>query len=99
MQNVDARLRKINSRDGVRPALSPELRERLNEEFAPEVAHLSELLGRDLTHWSRSTTLPVKLKLPERTPAPVTIASPSDCAEAVQNLSLPAGEMRLDAYP
>jgi Sulfotransferase domain len=102
MQNVDARLRKLNSRDGVRPPMSPEVRERLNFDFAPEVAHLSELLGRDLTHWSRgcSATRKANKSEPAReaAPAPVTIASPTACAGAVQNLSLPAGEMRLDAY-
>jgi hypothetical protein len=36
-----------------RPELSPELRVRLKSEFAPEVERLSELLGRDLTHWSK----------------------------------------------
>jgi len=36
-----------------RPALSPELKAQLRREFAPEVLRLSELLGRDLTHWSK----------------------------------------------
>jgi len=36
-----------------RPPLSTELRVRLKSEFAPEVERLSELLGRDLTHWSK----------------------------------------------
>ena len=33
--------------------MNPELKKQLHEEFAPEVEKLSELLGRDLTHWSR----------------------------------------------
>jgi hypothetical protein len=36
-----------------RPALSAELLVRLKSEFAPEIERLSELLGRDLTHWSK----------------------------------------------
>ncbi|HZV33602.1 MAG TPA: hypothetical protein VFB72_03430, partial [Verrucomicrobiae bacterium] len=98
MQKVDARLRKMNSRDGVRPAMSPELRHRLNHELAPEVAHLSELLGRDLTHWSRGDGLPPQTQAPEMPGASATIASATDCADAVQNLALPPGEMRLNAY-
>jgi hypothetical protein len=37
-----------------RPTLSPELKAKLKREFAPEILRLSELLGRDLTHWSKS---------------------------------------------
>jgi hypothetical protein len=33
--------------------IDPKLRRQLQEEFAPEVARLSKLLGRDLTYWSR----------------------------------------------
>lgn len=36
-----------------RPPMDPDLRTRLQAEFAPEVGRLSELLGRDLTHWSK----------------------------------------------
>ena len=34
-----------------RPAMAPALRRRLKAEFALDVERLSELLGRDLTHW------------------------------------------------
>jgi hypothetical protein len=34
-------------------AMSPCLRKQLQTEFLPQVEHLSELLGRDLTHWCR----------------------------------------------
>jgi len=34
--------------------MAPGLRRELRHEFAPEVAKLSELLGRDLAHWSRT---------------------------------------------
>ena len=43
-----------NSRYEPRDPVNPELSERLRTEFAPEVERLSELLGRDLTHWSRT---------------------------------------------
>jgi hypothetical protein len=36
-----------------RPTISPELRAQLQEEFLPEIERLSQLLGRDLTHWCR----------------------------------------------
>src|SRR5438132_5252461 len=41
----------LNTKYGPRPAMSPKLRCRITEEFAPEVDRLSELLGRDLTPW------------------------------------------------
>jgi len=42
-------------RPAPRQALSPELRAKLEQEFAPDVALLSELLGRDLAAlwWKR----------------------------------------------
>jgi hypothetical protein len=42
----------VNSPSKRRP-IDPELQEALSREFAPEVVRLSELLGRDLTYWSR----------------------------------------------
>lgn len=36
------------------PPMDPDLRHRLQNEFLPEVQQLSELLGRDLTHWCRN---------------------------------------------
>jgi len=53
MHDLERRIWKLNSRPEKRPPLAPELRAQLVREFAPEVEHLSELLGRDLTHWSR----------------------------------------------
>ncbi len=47
------RLRKLNTQYISRQPMSPELRKRLQEEFAQEVKSLSELLGRDLTLWSK----------------------------------------------
>lgn len=45
---------RFNARAQARQAMEPELRARLAAELAPEVQRLSELLGRDLTHWSRA---------------------------------------------
>jgi hypothetical protein len=45
------RVRKLNEVRKPRPPMNPETRRRLQIEFTPEVERLSELLGRDLTHW------------------------------------------------
>jgi hypothetical protein len=42
----------VNSRPEPRPSMSPELRRRLTDELAPQVARLGGLIGRDLTAWS-----------------------------------------------
>jgi len=39
-----------------KPPMNPELRRQLQQEFLPEVEKLSNLLERDLTHWSRNET-------------------------------------------
>ena len=67
LDEVEKRLWKINSRSEKRPPLTPEVRAQLMREFAPEVERLSELLGRDLTHWNRSQ--PVRSRA-------LTLASP-----------------------
>lgn len=46
-------VRSYNARPEPRQPMDAELSMRLRAEFAPEVERLSELLGRDLTHWSR----------------------------------------------
>jgi predicted DNA-binding protein len=46
-------LSRLNTRYSPRPPIAPELRMRLQVEFTPEIERLSELLGRDLTHWVR----------------------------------------------
>jgi hypothetical protein len=46
-------LKRIYGQPASRQTLDPELRRRLQDEFKPEVERLSELLGRDLTHWSK----------------------------------------------
>jgi hypothetical protein len=43
----------FNSRRSRRPAMDPQLRRRLVEELAPQVRELGELIGRDLSAWSR----------------------------------------------
>jgi hypothetical protein len=45
----------LNSKNGPRQPMNPELRRRLAEEFRPEIDSLSELLGRDLTRWCRDS--------------------------------------------
>jgi hypothetical protein len=47
------RLVSANSRRAVRAEMDPQLRRVLTEEFAPQVAELGELIGRDLSAWSR----------------------------------------------
>ena len=55
LQKLESQLLKLNERSEKRPQLDPELREILQHKFTPEVERLSELLGRDLTHWTRET--------------------------------------------
>jgi hypothetical protein len=52
LHDVERRLWKLNSRPERRLPLAPDLRAQLKREFAPEVERLSDLLGRDLTHWN-----------------------------------------------
>jgi hypothetical protein len=47
------KLSHLNTRYAPREPMNPELRKQLQAEFLPEVTRLSELLGRDLTHWCR----------------------------------------------
>jgi hypothetical protein len=48
------RLVTANSRRAARDDMGPELRRQLTEEMAPQVAELGELIGRDLSAWSRT---------------------------------------------
>lgn len=45
----------VNSAPQRREPMDPELRRQLAAEFAPQVTELGELIGRDLSAWSRST--------------------------------------------
>lgn len=47
------RMVAANSRRATRAEMDPELRRRLRDEFAPQVADLGELIGRDLSAWSK----------------------------------------------
>ncbi|MEX2546821.1 MAG: sulfotransferase [Chloroflexota bacterium] len=47
------RMVAANSRQAARAQMDPDLRRRLTEEFAPQVADLGALIGRDLSAWSR----------------------------------------------
>lgn len=53
LHDAERKLWKLNSRSEERPPLAPKVRAGLKQEFAPEVERLSELLGRDLTQWSK----------------------------------------------
>ncbi len=44
---------ELNSKYGPRRPLTAEFEHELRERFAPEVRRLGELIGRDLSHWSR----------------------------------------------
>jgi hypothetical protein len=46
-------LKRVNMRPERRQSMDADLRARLTREFAPDVARLGELLGRDLSAWSR----------------------------------------------
>ena len=48
------RLKRMNTQHTKRPTLDPDLRQRLQVEFQPEVQQLANLLGRDLSSWSSS---------------------------------------------
>jgi hypothetical protein len=52
-QRASEWMQRLNSRDVRRPPMDAELRRELQVEFAPEVERLSELIRRDLTHWSQ----------------------------------------------
>ncbi len=52
LQNAQTRFKRSNTRFEKRPPLNPDLRAALKREFAPEVARLGDLLGRDLSAWS-----------------------------------------------
>lgn len=64
MRKTWVRLNELNYRQSPakRRPIDPELKLSLSQEFAPEVERLSELLGRDLTHWSA----PKDFSQPER---------------------------------
>jgi hypothetical protein len=44
----------LNTKHGPRPPLPADLKRQLQRQFAPDVDRLSELLGRDLSHWCSS---------------------------------------------
>lgn len=51
---ISHRLQNSNLPVKARPPMNPWLRERLEEEFAPNIEKLSRLLGRDLSGWCRA---------------------------------------------
>jgi hypothetical protein len=54
LHRVRDRLVTANSRPAARQSMDPALRAALTTEFAPQVAELGELIGRDLSAWSRA---------------------------------------------
>lgn len=52
-QRLVEKFKSLNIKYVPRSSMKHELREKLQAEFMPEIERLSELLGRDLTHWSR----------------------------------------------
>lgn len=53
LRRAEGKIWRSITRYGSRPALSASLRARLKREFVGEVDRLGELLGRDLSHWSK----------------------------------------------
>lgn len=53
-RRVTATLDRLNSTYFARPPMDSEIRRKLQEDFLPDVEQLSELLGRDLTHWCQT---------------------------------------------
>ena len=49
--NTTATVDKLNTASGKRPTMDPALRQRLTEEFRPEVERLATLIDRDLSRW------------------------------------------------
>jgi len=47
---------RLNAAQETRPPIEPELRNRLQKEFAPEIHRLSRLLDRDLTAWCQASS-------------------------------------------
>jgi hypothetical protein len=60
IKNAGLKLNELNfnNRPRKRQPMEPELQHSLSRELAPEVERLSQLLGRDLTHWSRPGPVP-----------------------------------------
>ncbi|HZX13259.1 MAG TPA: sulfotransferase domain-containing protein [Thermodesulfobacteriota bacterium] len=52
-QGLFETLKRYNTIYEPRPPMNPELRKSLQSEFAGEIERLSELLGRDLAHWTK----------------------------------------------
>jgi hypothetical protein len=50
---IRRKLFESNMVEAPRPPLDPAIRRQLQREFLPEIEALSELLGRDLTHWCK----------------------------------------------
>jgi hypothetical protein len=52
-RSVNRNIDRLTLTEAPRPPISPALRQQLQQEFLPQIEQLSDLLGRDLTHWCR----------------------------------------------
>lgn len=64
IRKAGTRLSDLNSRPAPRQPLAADTRLSLQKQFAPEIERLSELLGRDLTHWSKPAASSVGRRSP-----------------------------------
>jgi len=79
LRNAEEKIWRLNTRPNKRSVLAPDLREKLLEEFRPEVESLSRLIGRDLSDWSEPTRefeAPGPA-VPERADPPVNLDVPA----------------------
>lgn len=54
LEKTKKTLKKLNTHAVARAPLDPQLRNQLMEDFKPEIARLSQLIERDLSHWIQS---------------------------------------------
>ena len=52
LETFKNKLKQLNTEKSARPPLNSDFKRTLQEEFSAEVQSLSQLIGRDLTHWS-----------------------------------------------
>jgi hypothetical protein len=75
LQKLESKFFQLNKKTAKRSPLPPELQFSLREKFAQEIERLSDLLGRDLTHWSKSGSSAIVPLNPLQAPARSTSKS------------------------
>jgi hypothetical protein len=75
LQTIEMHLMQFNIRPSKRPQLDAAMRARLKNEFRAEVERLGELLGRDLSGWSKMDKGEKAAEEPQ--PAPAAVANQS----------------------